>query len=92
MAQTSELNSSGSTSEIPDAWAPVLDLHCTLTVDVPLSGFTAGSLLHLGKSSVIASQWQTLADVPLRVNGTVIAWCAFEVVRNRLAVRITEFA
>jgi flagellar motor switch/type III secretory pathway protein FliN len=31
-------------------------------------------------------------DVPLWVNGQVIAWCEFEVVHERLGVRLTELA
>jgi hypothetical protein len=28
--------------------------------------------------------------VPLQMNGELLAWCEFEVIENRLAVRITE--
>jgi flagellar motor switch/type III secretory pathway protein FliN len=75
-----------------DGWAGLHGLPCELTVDLPLPGFTVGDLLRLAKSSLIDTHWSISADVPLRVNGELIAWCEFEVVRSNLAVRLTELA
>jgi flagellar motor switch/type III secretory pathway protein FliN len=72
------------------AWAPVLRLPCELTVDLPLRGFSLSALLQLETNSVIDSHWQLLADVPLRVNGELIAWGEFEVVGDRLGIRLIE--
>ncbi len=74
----------------PDAWARVLPLPCRLTVDVPLPGFTVADGLRLQRGSVINSHWAEGADIPLRVNGELIAHGEFEVVGNHLAVRLTE--
>ena len=74
----------------PEAWAQVLPLPCRLTVDVPLPGFTVADALGLRRSSVINSHWRVGADIPLRLNGELIARGEFEVVGNHLAVRITE--
>jgi flagellar motor switch/type III secretory pathway protein FliN len=46
--------------------------------------------LQLETNSVIDSHWQLLADVPLRVNGELIAWGEFEVVGDRLGIRLIE--
>lgn len=75
-----------------DKWAHVRDLPCKLTVDLPLPGFRVMDLLALGARSVIDTHWPVGNDVPLRVNGELLAWCEFEVVENRLAVRLTELA
>jgi len=75
-----------------EAWAQALLLPCHLTVDLDLPGFTVRDWLQLTRESVIDSHWQVAADVPLRVNGVLIAWTEFEVVRNHLAVRVTELA
>jgi flagellar motor switch/type III secretory pathway protein FliN len=72
------------------AWACVLTLPCELTVDLPLRGFRLGTLLQMGPNSVIDSHWQISADVPLRVNGELIAWGEFEVVGDRLGIRLIE--
>ena len=74
----------------PEAWAQALLLPCTLTVDLVLPGFTVRDWLQLNRESVIDSRWQVTADVPLRVNGVLIAWVEFEVVNDHRAVRITE--
>jgi len=81
-AQPAEVNS--------EAWAQALTLLCSLTVDMPLPGFTLGDALRLKESSVIDSHWRMGRDIPLRVNGKLIASGEFEVVGNHLAVRLTE--
>jgi len=75
-----------------ETWAHVLSLNCDLTVDLPLPGFKLADLLQLEKRTVIDSHWRAGEDVPLRVNGELIAWGEFEVASNQLAVRITELA
>jgi flagellar motor switch protein FliN/FliY len=55
-------------------------------------GFTVADLVHLERGRIIASRWTVGQDVPLRINGELIAWSEFEVVQNRLAVRLTELA
>ena len=83
-------NSTVSTTVAPDAWAQVLPLPCRLTVDVPLPGFTVADALRLQPSSVINSHWRVGTDIPLPLNGELIARGEFEVVGNNLAVRLTE--
>ncbi len=73
-----------------DAWMQAVALPCTITVDLVLPGFTVRDWLQLNRESVIDSRWQVTADVPLRVNGVLVAWAEFEVVNDHRAVRITE--
>ena len=73
-------------------WRPVLDLPCRLTVDLPLPGFTLADFLKLQVGSVVATRWRIAQDVPLRINGRLIAWGEFEGAGHRLAVRLTELA
>jgi flagellar motor switch protein FliN/FliY len=75
-----------------DPWARVEPLPCLLTVEISVPGFTVGDLVDLERGRVIATRWAVGQDVPLRVNGGLIAWSEFEVVQNRLAVRLTELA
>ena len=84
----------------PNAIAePTLDLAkkfgwlpCQLSLDIPVVKFTVGDLLRLGKESIVETACQSTSDIPLRANGLLIAWTEFEVIGNRLAVRITELA
>ena len=77
---------------LADSWRRVEPLPCLLMVEIPVPGFTVADLVHLERGRIIASRWTVGQDVPLRVNGELIAWSEFEVVQNRLAVRLTELA
>jgi flagellar motor switch/type III secretory pathway protein FliN len=77
-------------AEVIDVWTPVHSLPCVLTLDLPMRGFNLDALLRLEPKAVIDSHWPITDDVPLRVNGELIAWGEFEVVRGRLAIRLIE--
>lgn len=67
-------------------------LPCTLTLEIPVVGFTIGDLLSLQKGSIVETACHHTSDVPLRVNQLLIGWTEFDVIGDRLAVRITEQA
>ena len=76
---------------IPDSyWEEAGDLPCILSVDLPLEHFTVRDLLQLATGSIVASENANGADVPVVVNTKLIGWAEFEVVGQKLAVRITE--
>jgi flagellar motor switch/type III secretory pathway protein FliN len=65
-------------------------LPCTLTLEVPVVHFTIADLLALKEGSIVETACHHTSDVPVRVNQLLIGWTEFEVVGDRLAVRITE--
>ena len=69
------------------AWLP-----CNVTVEVPVVRFTIGDLLALTHGSIVETACHQTSDVPLRVNRLLIGWTEFEVIGDRLAVRITDQA
>jgi len=69
------------------AWLP-----CMLTLDLPVPRFTIGDLLTLAKGSIVGTACHHTSDVPLRVNQLLIGWTEFEVIGDRLAVRMTDQA
>jgi flagellar motor switch/type III secretory pathway protein FliN len=73
-------------------WRPVLDLPCQLTVDISLPHFRVADILRLQTGTVIGTDWRVTRDVPLCINGTLVGLSEFEVIGNRLAVRLTELA
>jgi flagellar motor switch protein FliN/FliY len=75
-----------------DQWLRVEPLPCLLTIEISVPGFTVADLVHLQRGRIIASRWTVGHDVPLRLNGELIAWSEFEVAQNHLAVRLTELA
>jgi flagellar motor switch/type III secretory pathway protein FliN len=67
-------------------------LPCTISLEVPAVRFTIGDLLLLTKGSIVETACHQTSDLPLRVNQLLIGWTEFEVVGDRLAVRITDQA
>lgn len=64
----------------------------TLTVDVPVVRFTIADLLALKTGSIVETACHYTSDVPLRVNQMLVGWSEFEVVGDKLAVRMTDQA
>jgi flagellar motor switch/type III secretory pathway protein FliN len=67
-------------------------LPCTLALDLPVVKFTVGDLLSLTKGSIVETAYHQSSDLPLRVNGQLVGWTEFEVVGERLAVRLTDLS
>lgn len=76
----------------PELWQDAKLLPCVLSVDVPLRQFTVRDLLQLEAGSVVESRNVNGADVPVLVNTRLIGWAEFEVMGQRLAIRVTELA
>ena len=77
---------------VADPWARVEGLPCMLTVEIPIPDFKVGDLVLLAPGRIITSRWTVGLDVPLLINGELVAWSEFEIVQARLAVRLTELA
>jgi len=73
-------------------WKPVMELPCTLAVDLSVLHFRVRDFLAVRAGSVLRCDWGLGRDVPLRVNGTLIGWGELESTNSRLAVRVTELA
>jgi len=69
---------------------PLLPL--TLTLDIPVVRFTIHDLLSLKIGAIVETACRQTSDIPLRVNGILLGWTEFDVINDRLAVRITEQA
>lgn len=73
-------------------WHQVMGLPCRISVEVRVSSFAVKDLLRLAPQAIVSSQSLTTANLPVKVNGVPIGWCEFEVLGNRVAVRLTEIA
>lgn len=67
-------------------------LPCTLALDIPVIKFTVADLLNLKAGSVVETAYHQSSDLPLRANGQLVGWTEFEVVGERLAVRLTDLS
>ncbi len=75
-----------------ESWARVEALPCQLSIEVGVPGFTVGDLVSLAAGRLVDTRWTVGADVPLLVNGQLVAWSEFEIVNDHIAVRLTELA
>ena len=94
---TAVLNPEAKPTELPFSTSSTEDrldtmpwLPCTLSLELPVVRFTIADLLKLTKGSIVETACHHTSDVPLRVNRVLIGWTEFEVISDRLAVRITD--
>ena len=73
-----------------DTWKEAQYLICELTIELPVPKFTVRDLLQLDKKSVVDTRCKQAVNLPLKVNGQELAWVEFEVLVDRLAVRLME--
>lgn len=73
-----------------EMWEEANSLLCVLSVDLQVQSFTVGELLRLEPGVVLETKNANSADVPVVVNARRIGWAEFEVVGQRLGIRITE--
>jgi flagellar motor switch/type III secretory pathway protein FliN len=64
----------------------------TLTLEIPVARFTIQDLLSMKVGMIVETACHQTGDIPLRVNGILLGWTEFDVIGDRLAVRITELA
>lgn len=67
-------------------------LPCTLAVDLPVLNFKVANLLQLHEGTIVETGFHQSSDLPLRVNNQLVGWTEFEVVGDRLAVRLTDIS
>ncbi len=82
----------GPRAELPDPLARAYDLPCTLVLEVPAIAFSVGSLMGLRAGSLVQTGAQQNEDLSLKVNGQLVGTVEFDVVGERLAVRLTGMA
>lgn len=70
--------------------SPLAGLPMQLDVTVPVTGFRVQDLLALDKAAILESRWPHTEDVPVWCGGVQLVWTEFEVVDQKLAVRITR--
>lgn len=61
-----------------------------LDVTIPVPGFRVQNLLALDKGAILESRWPHAEDVPVWCGGAQLLWTEFEVVDQKLAVRVTR--
>lgn len=77
-------------SRILSETSPLVGLPMQLDVIIPVPSFRVQDLLALEKGAVLESQWPQADDVPVWCGKSQLVWSEFEVVDQKLAVRVTR--
>ncbi|HUA01641.1 MAG TPA: FliM/FliN family flagellar motor C-terminal domain-containing protein [Candidatus Aquilonibacter sp.] len=88
--QTAQATETSVKADKNDHWADAGFLPCRLSAEVDIAKFTVRDLFCLEVDSVLDTGWVQSIDVPLRANSQLLGWVEFEVIGERLAVRLTE--
>lgn len=74
---------------LPDS-SPLSKLPMQLDVTIPVPSFRVEDLLALERGEVVETLWSPSEDVPVWCGGSQLVWSEFEVIDQRLAVRVTR--
>jgi len=72
------------------AWPMISRLPVKLSVSVPLDRFRVRDLVGLMPGQTVRSLWAASEDLPLRADTVQLSWGEFEVVEQRMALRLTR--
>ena len=72
------------------AWPMISRLPVKLSVSIPLDRFRVRDLVGLAPGQTVRSVWPASEDLPLRADTLQLSWGEFEVVGQRMAVRLTR--
>ena len=75
-----------------DPLARAYELPCTLVLEVPAVDFHVGALMRLRPGSIVTTAAQHNEDLALKVHGQLLGVVEFDVVGDRLAVRLLGMA
>jgi flagellar motor switch/type III secretory pathway protein FliN len=71
-------------------WEALAQLRVTLRVGIALNRFRVRDLLTLKEGQVFESLSPATDDVPVRVGQTQLGWSEFEVLQQRMSLRLTR--
>jgi flagellar motor switch protein FliM len=96
--ETTASDQMSATSEIPwmmriethVAWPVLAELRVVMRTGVLLSRFTVRDLLAIREGQVFESNSSVTDDVPVRIGKVPLGWSEFEVLEQRMALRLTR--
>ncbi len=80
----------GAAMEQHPAWPMISRLPVKLSVSIPLDHFRMRDLVGLMPGQTVRSVWPATEDLPVRADTLQLSWGEFEVVGQRMAVRLTR--
>jgi flagellar motor switch/type III secretory pathway protein FliN len=73
-----------------DRWGELVSVPVKLFVEVAFAKLSVRDLCNLKKGSVLATAHAAGAPVPVSIAGVLIGWAEFQVVGEKLALRVAE--
>ncbi len=73
-------------------WPLLQRIPMRMTASTPVPHFRVRDLLALHAGALLKTEWLATDDVLLRIGSTQLSWCEFEVVEERMAIRLTRLA
>ena len=73
-------------------WPMLSRLPMRLSAGIPLPRFKVKDLVALRPGQLVKSTWLSTDDVALTIGSVQLSWSEFEVVEQRMAVRLTRLA
>ncbi|HET6933577.1 MAG TPA: FliM/FliN family flagellar motor C-terminal domain-containing protein [Candidatus Angelobacter sp.] len=70
--------------------SPLAGLPMQLDVMIPVPSFRVQDLLSIEEGTVLETGWPYTDDVPVWCGGSQLVWSEFEVIDEKLAVRVTR--
>jgi len=77
-------------ARVADDWGDIVSIRAKLSVEVAFDRLTVRELCGLEKGAVLASRHPAGAPVPVAVARVFVGWGEFQVVGEKLALRISE--
>lgn len=74
------------------SWPLLSQMTVITSAAIPIAGFKIRDLVHLQPGQIVESSWVHTEDIPLEAARVQVAWSEFEVVDQRLMVRLTRLA
>jgi flagellar motor switch/type III secretory pathway protein FliN len=72
------------------SWETLSQLRMTIRAGVALKHFRVRDLLTLKEGQIFESRSPSTEDVPVEIGGTQLGWSEFEVLQQRMALRLTR--
>ena len=85
------VSSMATIEEHPD-WPLLSRIPMRLIAGIPLPNFRVKDLVGLKPGQLLSSTWLSTDDVPLKIGSVQLSWSEFEVVEQRMAIRLTRLA
>ena len=83
---------SGPSLDSHPAWPAISRFPALLAVAIPVREFRVRDLLALRAGQIIATPWNSTDDVPLTTATLHLGWGEFDVLNDKISLRLTRLA